>query len=406
MNNIGIIAEYNPFHNGHLYHLSESRVKGRADNIVVIMSGNFMQRGEPAVFDKWIRAEMAVKGGADLVIELPFIFACNNAEYFAYGAVKILSALNMISTISFGSESGSLNELWDLSNFLSKESDEFRKKIKEKLDEGISYPKARFETVKDLNGEKAADLLTEPNNILAVEYMKQLIQQNSHMKAMTFARKGEAHHQSATFIRNALAGDKSDAKIKKLLPPSTLEVMKNCGQSPVTDSENLFPLIMYRILISTENELSEILSSGEGLENRLKKATINSRSFEDLIKTVLSKRYTETRIRRMLVHTLISLERNDFFRMKAENNLYARVLAFSPQGARLLREMKKSEDTQIPVITNINKEADRKKPLWEVLKYDIVASDIYNLSCYGNIYDRSDHIMKPFGANIDDGVLN
>lgn len=399
MNNIGIIAEYNPFHNGHSYHLSETRKASNCDNIIVIMSGNFVQRGEPALYDKWIRAEMAIKGGADLVIELPFIFACNNAEYFAHGAVKILDKLKAVSAISFGSESGDLKDLEPLAEILSFESQEFKDELRDKLSEGISFPKARQEAVKAIRDEETASLLEGPNNILALEYLKQLKLQESVMEAMTVKRQGQDHYESATNIRKALKEGTGD--IKDFLPASTLATMEDVdqglGQDPVTDTEKLFPLIMYRALTASPEELGGILSSGEGLEYRLKKALSQSKTYEDLIKEVISKRYTETRIRRFLIHSLMSLTREDYFRMEAEGQLYARVLAFSQSGARLLREIKDREEADIPILTNINKETEKNNPMWEVLKYDIVASDIYNLCFNKGLYDRSDYVMKPFG---------
>ncbi|MGI6733077.1 MAG: nucleotidyltransferase [Anaerovoracaceae bacterium] len=403
MNNIGIIAEYNPFHNGHLYHLNETKKLGQADHIIAVMSGDFTQRGEPALYDKWIRAQMAVKNGVDLVIELPFVFACNNAEYFSMGGIHILNGLGCVSHFSFGSEHGELESLQRVAEILVDEGPEFKKAIKYFLDRGCSYPRARFEALKEIEGEETAALIRDPNNILAVEYLKQWIRSGRRMKPMAVKRVGKGYHDrnishplaSATAIRQEIAQNQDMDKVKQAIPEPTLDTIESTLQTPVTDPSPLFTMLVYKILTTPNEVLGEILSAGEGLENKLKKAIVKSRNMEELIGSVLSKRYTETRIKRLLLHTLTSLTKKEFFEIVDELPLYARVLGFSPDGARLLRHIKQTGCASFPVISNINKEVTQSDPLWKILRYDVLAADLYNLAFNNEIYTRSDYVCSP-----------
>lgn len=404
MNNIGIIAEYNPFHNGHLYHLEETKRLGQADNVIAVMSGDFTQRGEPAIYNKWVRAEMAVNNGVDLVIELPFVFACNNAEYFASGSMGILNSLGCISHFSFGSESGAISPLRQAAALLVNESTGFKDALKEFLNQGMSYPRARYEALKKTEGKDVADVVRQPNNILAVEYLKQWLLNGYQMKPITVKRSGRGYHDkevgetfsSATAIRKAIRQKNGMAAVRPSVPEETYRIMNMTEHIPVTDSEGLFHLMMYKILTSANEQLSEILSAGEGLENSLKKSIIKSRSAKDIVEQTLSKRYTETRINRLLIHTLASLTKEDFFRLIADPPLYARVLGFSDKGAGLIRHIKKTGCSSIPIISNINKEIMPGDPSTDLLKYDILSADIYNLAHFNNIYKYSDHVSKPF----------
>lgn len=407
MKNIGIIAEYNPFHNGHLYHLQETKKLGQADHVVAVMSGNFTQRGEPAMYDKWIRAEMAVKNGVDLVLELPFVFACNNAEYFAAGAVRILNGLGCISHLSFGSESGELEGLIKVASLLVEEGPSFKETLMDYLGQGLSYPRARYEALKELEGDETAALIRDPNNILAVEYLKQWILTDSQMKPIVIKRAGKGYRDegiddslaSATAIRRKFAENRDIDHVRHAVPKATSNIMMRSDKGPVTDSEELYAMLVYKILTTPAEDLGEILSAGEGLENKLKKAIIKSRSYKELIASALSKRYTETRIKRLLLHTLTSLTKDDFFRNLKEPHLYARVLGFSSDGAKLLRHIKQKECASIPIISNLNKEVLPEDPLWSLLHYDVLATDIYNLAYNKGLYERSDYVCKPYCEN-------
>lgn len=402
MNAVGIIAEYNPFHNGHLYHLTETKRRIETDCIVAVMSGNFTQRGEPALADKWIRAETAIKNGIDLVIELPFAFACNNAEFFAKGAVDILDGLGCVSHFSFGSEDGSINSLIEAAEALAFENDDFRNSLREYLNKGYSYPKARFEALKKHNGSETAAVITKPNNILAVEYLKESMRINSKMIPVTVKREGAGYHDkcisgefaSASGIREKIKQHMDLESVRDVITEKTAEILDRQELKDIITSHNLFELLVYKVITADIEELKGILSAGEGLENKLKRAAAEAKDIEGLFKAVKSKRYTETRIQRLFIHTLTGLTKEDFFRILEEKILYARILGISRKGAELLRYIKKTGCNKVPIINNINKELEAGDPLWSLLKYDIIASDIYNLLRYGEIYSNSDFVHR------------
>lgn len=415
---LGIIAEYNPFHNGHLYHLRESVRLASPDFTVCVMSGDFTQRGEPAMADKWIRAETAVRNGIDLVIELPFAFACNNAEFFAAGAVDILNRLGCVTHLSFGSEAGELDPLLEASEYLAYEEEELQKSIREFSDKGISYPRARYEAVRKCRGDSCSGVLKSANNILAVEYLKQLHLIKSPMEPITVKRYGTGYLEkdtfeniaSATAIRHRMkdGGDTNgiDDSSKKLsdnfkgiaefMPDETFQVLKNIKRRINISFNDFYPLLVYRILTGDPKQLGEVLSATEGLENRILKAASRSSDMDALIAAVRSKRYTMTRIQRLFVHTLIQLDKDSFRHILERRINYARVLGFSKAGASLLKRIKKDDRASIPVLTNINRELSAEAEERKLLKFDIAASDIYNLIAYGETYYHSDYIMKPY----------
>lgn len=401
---LGIIAEYNPFHNGHLYHLQESIRTASPDYTVCVMSGNFTQRGEPALVDKWLRAATAVENGIDLVLELPFAFACNNAEYFAAGSVDILNRLGCVTHLSFGSESGNLSLLTSAAEYLSHEDEQLKNSIKEFADQGLSFPKARYEAVKKCMGNSYSNVLMSSNNILAVEYLKQLHLTGSKIEPMTVKRYGTGYHDkgffeniaSATAIRHQLAKNGSMKEISEFLPTATYQVLNSIDGGVNISFNDFYQLLIYKILTSETELLENILSATEGLENRVKKAAIESIDMDTMIEAVLSKRYTYTRIHRLLTHILIHLDKESFRYIWDNRINYARVLGFSQKGASLLKQIKKEELSSIPILTNINREISKDSEEWKLLKYDIISSDIYNLVSYGEIYSHSDYVMKPF----------
>ena len=401
---LGIIAEYNPFHNGHRYHLQESVRMTEPDYTVCVMSGNFTQRGEPAMADKWVRAETAVKNGIDLVLELPFAFACNNAEYFAVGAVDILNRLGCVTHLSFGSEAGDLEMLSKAAEYLSKESEQLKSGIKEFSGQGISFPKARYEAVKKIMGDSYADVLKSANNILAVEYLKQLYLTESRIMPVTVMRYGTGYHDkdtfeniaSATAIRHRLSQPGETQGISDYVPNETYEVLQKISKGVNITFNDFYQLLIYQILSSDSDRLKTVLSATEGLENRVKKAAIESADIDSLIKAILSKRYTATRIQRLLTHIMVHLDKDSFQSILNKRINYGRVLGFNKKGAALLKRIKKEELTEIPILTNINREISKNSEEWELLKHDILASDIYNLAVYGEIYNHSDYVVKPY----------
>ena len=382
MKTLGIIAEYNPLHNGHLYQMEKCREMAQADNIVVIMSGNFTQRGEAAVLDKWIRSRLAVENGADLVLELPFAYAVNSAEYFARGGVRILDALGCVTHLGFGAESDSLEQLQKIAKETADESPEFQALLQQYLAEGVTYARAREKATTELLGEDTAEHVQTPNNILAIEYLKQLHLCGSGIEPVMVTRKGAGYHAetpeggfaSATAIRRTLAPEE-----RKAFVPENVD--KALAAAP--SQENYFQLIQSRILSSTPEQLAEVFSMSEGLENRMLDQIRRSRTLDEFVDNVKSKRYPETRIRRILCQMLVGLK--DF-----DDEFYVRLLAASSRGTALLKQIKKNSAVQ--VITNINK----VEQLPELIKYDILAGDIYNVVTGADLYKKSDYVVHPF----------
>lgn len=367
MKTIGIIAEYNPFHQGHRYLIEEALKRTGGDCIVSVMSGSFTQRGMPAVYDKWKRAEMALEEGVNLVLELPAVYSCNSAEYFAKGGIDILEGTGGIDYLAFGSESGDIENLVNCAAILKDREGEITAHIKEKTKEGMSYPKAREAAFEHLGYSQYLPYIKDPNNILAIEYLKWI----DKMKPVTVKRQGEGHHHSASEIRK---------EIRKK-EPGVLEIPE----------DNYYRLVATRILQMNDSELDSIFSSGAGLGAKLKKEIRYSENTEEFIDRVKSKAYTRTRINRLLTHTLLGIDKDAMEKAVP----YARVLGFDRKGSAFLKQIRKDESNKIPVITNINKEAHLYPEIEETLNKDILATDIYNLLTERNLYEYSDYVKRP-----------
>ena len=407
---LGIIAEYNPFHNGHKYQLEKSKEVSGCDFVVAVMSGNFLQRGEPALCDKWLRAEIAVKNGIDLVLELPTAFACNNAEYFAMGAVKLLNGLGCVSHLAFGSESGKIEELDNVASFISNMSVEIISDIKSEMKLGLSYPVARNNVFLKNLGEGASSIAKSPNNNLAIEYLKQLKETNSKIKPITIKRQGSEYNDleingniaSATAIREALR--KSDFDLNSVvaaIPEATFDTLKEWGiDYKPTLYDDFFEMIRYKALSTNSIEISQIFSISEGLENRIKESAMTAKNISQLIAMIKSKRFTQTRIQRTLIHLLLDLTSNKMNRFMDSSSIYGRVLGISQNGGVLLNKIKTEECSTIPILTNINKEAHKYPNIKELLDFDINASNIYNLGSKTDIYEHSDYVKRLFLENL------
>ena len=382
MSIVGIVAEYNPLHNGHLYHIKMSKEIADAELVVCAMSGNFVQRGMPAVIPKHFRAKHAVMCGADLVVEIPTVYSVASSDIFAKAGINILEALNC-NYISFGSEEGNIDRLKAVSSKLSDERlDSY---IKSFYSEGISYPKAREIAYNEMFNEKC-DLLNKPNNILALEYLKNI----NRAKPITVKRLGASYNdekiednedfQSATAIRKSLY-ERSD--ISSFVPKDTLDDL--IIQSTV-DFDKLFSLLKYRILIGEADEFESCPSGGEGLGNKLKNEINNANTLEELIDIIKSKRYTRTRITRLLIQVLLLINRE---MISYDDMGYIKPLAFNKRGAKILN------GSDLMVISNINKAeipADKYK---YTLDKEILATDIYNMISSRNLYKNSEKVLKP-----------
>ncbi|MDU6114099.1 MAG: nucleotidyltransferase [Paeniclostridium sordellii] len=396
----GLVVEYNPFHNGHLHHLKRSMELTNATHSIAVMSGNFLQRGEPALFDKFKRAEIAVSNGVDLVVELPTLFACQSAEFFAHGAVSLLDSLNCIESICFGSEEGSIDLLLEISKILIDEPDEFKSILKEKLDEGILFANARStalyeyisrNNILNLKEEKLHDILSSSNNILGIEYIKSLLKQKSGIAPYTINRIQSSYNShtissnicSATAIRESLRRGNSLSEISSVVPPETLNLISkhiDNGFNPMFD-EFYFDVI--RELVARDfDKLSDYFDISEGIENKIYKSIFLKSNLSELQQSIKSKRYTLTKVKRMLNNILLGITKEDMNLVKDISKLpYIRVLAFNDKGREILKKIKLSSDIIIiNKFSNINFNNDH---IFETLiKYDIKSTNIYNLLYY------------------------
>lgn len=395
LNVVGVIAEYNPFHKGHLYHLNTVRDVLKPDGIIVILSGNFVQRGEPAIFDKWSRAEMALRGGADLVIELPVCFSTATAEIFAESAVKLLSQSQIVNTLSFGIEEYHEKELFYLGKLLSEEPALFKSVIKEYVKKGLSFPSAREKAVikyinaksENLNVQLISNLLRKPNFILAVEYIKAVNKLGANFSIFPVLRKGKGYHDkeltqqyaSASGIRQALFYDGLDVNddIIRNLPDTTLQIIKReieHERIPVFlhDFENI---LLYTLRRMQPFDLKAYFDVEEGLENRIKKAAQVSDNLEQLISQIISKRYPETRIQRILIHILLNIPKE---MIASRTPQYFRVLGFTQRGSRILREMNIRSD--VPILTRASEYKSLNQSAKKMFEKDLLSSDIYALA--------------------------
>lgn len=376
----GIVCEYNPFHNGHLYHLSKTRENG-ATHIAAVMSGNYVQRGDTAVLDKFERARFAVKGGADLVIEIPSVYALSSAEFYARGAVHILNSLGCVDEISFGSEAGSVTELEKAAEIANECSTS--PKLEEYLKSGMSYPNAINTMVYRQYGKKLSnrisDILASPNNVLAIEYLKALRHFNSPIKPFTVQRKSAAHDSmtvldgisSASFIRKCMT-EKSD--FSGLVPAYVSQAYINaCSNGKIADISNLERIIIYRLRTSVPEELRQIPDVGQGLEYRILAAAVKN-NLEEIFTSIKTKRYTMARLKRILLNMLIGVKKSDLEILPP----YGRILAVTERGRDILSKAK--ETGKIPFATSLAKLAQTSSKAERFAQLEGTASDIYALA--------------------------
>lgn len=397
MNITGIITEYNPFHNGHLYHLKEARKNTNADAIVCIMSGNFVQRGGPSIIDKWKRAEMALNNGVDLVIELPTFYAVSSAEFFAKGSVSILNNLGVVNNLFFGSESGNINKLMKISNVLVNENLEFKALMKNHLSNGDTFAKAREKAlIEYLKCEEINEIITSSNNILGIEYIKALLKLNSTIKPFTLKREGSSYNDkiisnsfsSATSIRELLKNKSSLENLKNLIPEKSYEIFSKLQDEnyPLVFDDDMYKFIKYKIQTNCIN-FNNLYEIKEGLENKIIKEITLSNSYEDFILKVKSKRYTYSKISRILTHIYLGLDSSNFLNIDDSKNLYSRILGFNNIGKEVLSLIKKN--SSIPLITKVPRFTNN--PL---LKFDIQATAAYS-NLNNKVNPNNDYLQSP-----------
>lgn len=364
MKSVGIICEYNPFHNGHLYHLQKVKEMFPNTPIVLILSGNFTQRGIPSFLDKWDKTEIALHYGVDLVIELPFSFATQSADIFAYGAIRLLSLLQ-VDYLVFGSESNNIEELTKLVPIVS--GPKYHELVRFYQKQGNNYPTSLNLALKKLSGTS----LNTPNDLLGFSYIKEIVHQQANIIPVTIQRTNDFHEKklnqeisSATSIRKALK-DKID--ISSCVPEITLNYLKKTNY----DMECFFPFLKYK-LYSTDH-LDQYQTVDEGIEHRILKQINSTTSWEELIKKVKTKRYTYNKISRLLLHILCG-----FTKEKASSTKeiqYIRILGFNELGKKYLHEVKK--EVSVPIITKYYK--DRFPGLTLERQVDLIYTSILGI---------------------------
>lgn len=409
---VGLITEYNPFHNGHVYHMEMAKKITNADYCIVVMSGNYVQRGEPACMDKYLRAHTALRSGADLVLELPVPFATGSAEYFAAGAVSLLDKLGVVDFLCFGSEGGDIKPLESIASILADEPEELSLLIKEFLKNGLSYPAARNQAfLSYLSGqpsyaretdkltEQVNTLLSAPNNILGIEYMKALKRRNSSMEPVTILRTSDylsrslsAPFCSSSAIRHVFksrssgsAGPASQTMktVRSYVPEKAYGFMEeNFNRRLPVFVDDFSSVLLYKLLSSRNDDLTDYSDISPELENRIKNGLTEISTFSGFIDSIKCKQYTRTRISRALLHILLDIRVEDIARYKNNDYVpYARILGFRKSASPLLTKIKKR--SQIPMFSKM---ADAEKALskigFDMLNQEVFASNLYQTVVY------------------------
>lgn len=404
---LGLIAEYNPFHYGHAYHLQKIKEISGIDAIVCVMSGNYVQRGEPAVFDKWARAEMALGQGVDLVIELPVLYATHSAYWFARGGIETLYKTGIVTHLTFGIETSYPDLLDETAKLLASEPLEYRVAIKAALKEGLSFPKARAKALSTLLA--VPEILDTPNNVLGVSYLQVLHERNIPLIPLPITRKGAAYNDeilkpailpSATAVRKLLAaGAAGYSALTEYVPANALTVILreiNQGRGPILP-DSLNDQLMTLLRKSGCSELLKIIDVSEGLENRIARIAQSAVNYKDFLDALKTKRFTYTRLQRFLIHLLLN------YTKEKEEHLtggppYLRILGFSAKGRKLLNRI--AAQTDIPLIIKAaHAERTAKSDFvfstfWEM---DTLATDLYAL-LYPAVSERTgrqDYYRKP-----------
>ena len=387
---VGIIAEYNPYHNGHYYHMCKAKEKANADYCIAVISGNFTQRGEPSIVNKWAKSYMAICGGADLVIELPTVYSISSAENFASGAIKILNSLNIVDSVAFGAETEDLAALNNIATVLYTEPKAYKNILAHELDKGISFATARENAVMMyLNDIKRyANILNESNNILAIEYLKALKTQKSKIEPIAIKRQKVYYNEtkivdgfaSATAIRKLIQRREFE-DLRKVIPNSSYQIL---GQElrnghVVLGLEQYEKEIIFILRKMTIKEIADLTDVSEGLENSIKASAENCNNLNQLIDGIKSKRFTRTRIQRILLYALLGINKKMMQDSKKENP-YVRILGFTQRGKTLISEICR-RNPKINMVTSVKKfiEKNNNKQLVEMLNEDIFATDIYTL---------------------------
>lgn len=416
MKTLGIIAEYNPFHNGHLYQIQKAKELTNADCVVIVMSGDFVQRGTPAWTDKYLRTKMALLNQADLVFEMPVVYASSSAETFALAGVSLLNSLGFVDMLCFGSECGDLLKLQDIATFMQHPPKDFYQTITSYTAKGFSFPLARkkafLDCYKTSNPDTTqtsdflneyASILDDPNNILAIEYLKAIQTCNSPLKPVTIKRSDAGYHNtdlnaqmhlaSASAIRQNFFDPHTLTQVQSYLPASVYQLLqKKNNRFPITEND-FSDLLYYRLCHLNESD-KDILDLSDELFFRIKKELSSYTDYRSFIEKIKTKQYTYTRISRVLLHLLLDIRQTDIFPTQGLIPFvpYARLLGFSKAKSSYLRQ-----ETKIPIIT---KPADGVSQICDFTNRQIL------LCCKQSVHFRKDLFASNLYQRVQSRVLS
>ncbi len=410
---LGIIAEYNPFHQGHKYHLEESLKKSGADYSLALMSGSFLQRGEVSLVDKWTKAKMAVDNGVDLVLELPFIYAVQSAEGFAQGGLKLLDRLGVVDCISFGSESGDMEDLSFIGDILYEEPEAYVHLLRENLDQGLSFSVSRSRALetyihKYLDKEKEnkdyKNILKGSNNILAIEYLKAIRGLKSPINPVTIPRTGSLYgdkvlsgsFSSATAIRHTIR-ERGLESSKDNLPLESYQALEEYLEEYGSFNylENYEDILIYLLRTTPKDKIRQLINIEHGLENRIVEKAFLHNDLDRIISSISSKRYPRTRIQRIMIHLLHDFYREDFARLEGAYPSYIRVLGMNENGFKIINRIK--ESSSLPIITKFaNYKKLRDEKVEEIIYQDKKSTDIFFLGLERKVSGEQDFLISPY----------
>lgn len=376
----GIVAEYNPFHNGHKYQIEKSKELGELTHTVAVMSSNYVQRGETAILSKWARAEMAVQGGIDLVIELPTLWSTSYAQRFAEGAVSLLEALGCVEMLSFGSECGNIDELIACKDAINSEA--VNEKLKENLEVGLGFASARAEAMRSVCGNRFFNILEGANNTLGIEYLNALDKFGSDMIPMTIRRKGASHDSDMTSENFASASEirrmmkENNREWEKFMPESAADIYNRelfDGKAPCLNEKLEFSILCCMRQLSAE-AIGKSPDVSEGIEFRIHDAALKARTLDELFALAKTKRYSHARIRRIVLHAFMGFVADDY----KGNPPYIRVLAMNEKGKEILKEAK--EKAKFPIVTKASDFDELSDYGRQVFLLEDMCTDVFSLS--------------------------
>ena len=402
---LGIIAEYNPFHSGHLYHLQNSLKLTNADYTIAIITGNFTQRGSTSLIDKWSKAEIALKNGIDLVIELPLLYSISSAENFAEGAIKILSSLNVVDYLSFGAETDDISTLNIIADTLYREPKEYKNILSHELSKGLSYPKARENALlmylQDIR--RFTNVLSTPNNILGIEYLKALKKFKSPIMPVAVKRFDVGYNDttyteniaSATAIRNIVKNNSLDI-LKKVVPENSFStILENIKIGHILPDLSTFEKqIIYNLRSMSIEEIANLPDVSEGLEYAIKNAANSCNSIVEFLSIIKSKRYTSTRLQRILLYSLLNITKKDM-QVSRKTVPYIRVLGFNERGRYIISEVAR-QNPKLEIVTSVKKYLDscNNRNLQLILSKDIWSTNVYTIGYEYESLNNLDYTHK------------